>query len=70
MHGQNELPEGEQLSDIWYTFEEIMKLFNRGKSTINRWRRRTEKRLICCKIGGLVLFNKTDVENFRRMNRV
>jgi hypothetical protein len=69
MQGQDDLPKGEELSDIWYTFEEIMKLFNRGKSTINRWRRRTEKKLICSKMDGLVLFNKTDVENFKRMHR-
>jgi len=69
MHGQNDLPNGDGLSDIWYTFEEVMEIFKRGKGTINRWRRRKEKKLICSKIDGLVLFNKTDIDNFRRMHR-
>ena len=75
MHGQNDLPNGKEgmpndgtpLSDIWYTFEEIMVMFKRKKSTINRWRR--EKGLICSKIDGSVEFNKTDVDNFRNRHR-
>ncbi len=75
MHGQNDLPNGKEgmpdnditLSDTWYTFEEVMAIFKRSKSTVNRWRRK--KGFICCKIDGLVLFNKTDVDNFRKMHR-
>jgi hypothetical protein len=81
MHGQNDLPneeEGEEedkpndgspLSDTWYTFEEVMAKFKRGKATINRWRRRKKKKLICSKIDGLVIFNKTDLDNFMKMHR-
>lgn len=82
MHGQNDLPNEEvgkeeegkpnnglPLSETWYTFEEVMAIFKRGKATINRWRRRKQKKLICSKMDGLIIFNKTDLDNFRNMHR-
>jgi hypothetical protein len=76
MRGQHDLPNGEDnfnndepLSDIWYTAVQVMAIFKISISTLGRWRRLKVNPLKCCKINGFIWFNKTDVDNFRRMHR-
>lgn len=55
------------LSPTWYTLEDLMAMFKRGLSTINRWRR--NHNLVCFDLEGTVLVNGRDLEKFLHENR-